>query len=45
MTSVDVYESKTSQNRYLLDLNVYHIFLNNISFIFLYLFTALSPAF
>ena len=26
----------TSQNHYLLDLNVYHIFLNNISFIFLY---------
>ena len=26
----------TSQNHYLLDLNVYHIFINNISFIFLY---------
>ena len=26
----------TSQNHYLLDLNVHHIFLNNISFIFLY---------
>ena len=25
-----------SQNHYLLDLNVYHLFLNNISFIFLY---------
>ena len=42
MTSVDVYESIHHKIHYKLDLNVYHIFLNNISLIF---FTARSPAF